>query len=210
MMAFGISGWYLSAIYSTTRGESLLSAAAQIQPFTVSYSAAWLIARLSAQHIITIGATAMLALKILIVTCKYLHETQNQVLSPLWELTNERKPADSSAVLAQQCYWAQEFLAIYFAAFCSHCIFTAAQMIASYSAKRSREGIAGSLITFPTYGMSTGNGFGGVVEAVTNHSGQDLLRGYRGALHLGNASAAAIIVLSLMFVRIQKARGRLN
>jgi hypothetical protein len=108
-------------------------------------------------------------------------------------------------VPVQQNYWHQEFFAVCFAAFCPDFIFTASQIIASNSVKRNEQGIAGSLIgTLLTYGMSTGIGFGGVVEAHTNHGGKDLVKGYRGALYLAIGFAAAAIVLSLLFVRIQK------
>jgi hypothetical protein len=70
---------------------------------------------------------------------------------------------------------------------------------------RHEKGIAGSLIgTLFTYGMSTGLGFGGTVEVHTNHSGTDIVRGYRSALYLGVGFAAASLVLCLLFVRIKK------
>ena len=42
------------------------------------------------------------------------------------------------------------------------------------------------------------------MEAHTNHGGTDLVRGYRAASYLSVGFAGAAIVLSLLFVRIQK------
>lgn len=50
-------------------------------------------------------------------------------------------------------------------AFCPDFIFTAAQIIASNSIGKDKQGIAGSLIgTIMTYGMSIGLDFAGTVE----------------------------------------------
>jgi MFS family permease len=163
------------------RGESLLTAAAEIQPFTVcgalaAFSAAWLIRRLPAQYILAIGSMAMPIANILLATMP-----------------------------AQQIYWQTACFAVCFAAFCPDFIFTAAQIIASNSVSRNQQGIAGSLIgTLLTYGMSTGIGFGGTLEVHTNHDGTDIVRGYRSALYLGIGFAAASLVLSLLFFRIKK------
>ena len=100
---------------------------------------------------------------------------------------------------------ADGIFAICFAAFCPDFIFTASQIIASNSVKKTEQGVAGSLIgTLLTYGISTGIGFGGTVEVRSNHGGTDIVRGFRGALYLGIGFAAAAIILSLLFVRIKK------
>jgi predicted MFS family arabinose efflux permease len=106
---------------------------------------------------------------------------------------------------AQQIYWKTEFWAVAIVAFSPDFIFTAAQIVASNSVSKDKQGIAGSLIgTLMTYGMSTGLGFGGTVEVYTNRGGTDLLRGYRGALYLGVGFGAISLILSLLFVRINK------
>lgn len=180
-MSFGIFGWYISCWHLTIRGGSLLTAAAEIQPFTVcgalaAITAAWLIPRLPAQYILAIGAAAMLIANILLATMP-----------------------------TQQIYWQTSFFAVSFAAFCPDLIFTASQIIASNAVARSEQGIAASLIgTLMTYGISTGIGFGGTVEVHTNRGGRDPVRGYRGALYLGIGFAAASLSLSLLFVRIKK------
>ena len=84
-------------------------------------------------------------------------------------------------------------------------IFTAAQIIASNSVKRKHQGIAGSLIgTLASYGLSTGLGFAGTVEAYTNDHGRDPVAGFRHALYLGVGIAAVSVALALFFVRIPK------
>ena len=139
-------------------------------------SAAWLIPRLHAQYILAIGATSMLI---------------------------------SSAILAtmpeKQIYWQVAFPSVVIVSFCPDFIFTAAQIIASGSVRRTEQGIAGSLIgTLLTYGISTGIGFGGTVEAYTNRGGTDIVRGYRSALYLAVGFAGAALIISLLFVRIKK------
>lgn len=65
--------------------------------------------------------------------------------------------------------------------------------------------MAGSLIgTLLSYGISTGLGFGGTVEVHTNKGGSNLVRGYRSALYLGIGFSIASLVLSLLFVRIER------
>jgi len=180
-MSFGIFVYYLFAINLLLRHESLLSAAASIQPFTLcavfaALLSAFLIPRLAAQYILAIGATSMLVANIILVTMP-----------------------------AQQSYWHAEFFAVAIAAFSPDLIFTAAQIIASNSVGKKEQGVAGSLVgTLLTFGVSTGLGFGGVVEVHTNRGGADLLRGYRGALWLAVGMAGASLVIGLISVRIVK------
>jgi hypothetical protein len=181
LMSFGIFIWYFIAWNLTIRGDSLLTSAARIQPLTVGGTfaailAAWLIPRLPAQYILAIGSGSILLANLLLATMP-----------------------------AHQIYWRAQFFAVILSAFSPDLIFTASQIIASNSVKRHEQGIAGSLIgTLFTYGMSTGLGFGGTVEVHTNHSGTDIVRGYRSALYLGVGFAAASLVLCLLFVRIKK------
>jgi hypothetical protein len=181
LMSFGIFSWYIFVWNLTVRAESLLTAAVQIQPLTVgavlaAATAAFLVPRLAAQHLLAIGAGAMMAASILLATMP-----------------------------AQQNYWATEFVALALAAFCPDLVFTAAQIIASNSVQRHEQGIAGSLVgTLFTYGISTGLGLGGTVDVRMNRGGEDPVRGYRSALYLGIGFAAASLVLSLLFVRIKK------
>jgi hypothetical protein len=148
-MSFGVLAWYTFQWNFNVHHESMLSAAAQIQPLTVGGAfaavlAAWLIPRISAQYILAISATSVMVANLLIATMP-----------------------------TQQIYWQTEFWSVGIAAFSPDFIFTAAQIIASNSVSRNQQGIAGSLIgTLMTYGMSTGVGFGGTVETYTNRGGQ--------------------------------------
>ncbi|PCG91555.1 Major facilitator superfamily domain, general substrate transporter [Penicillium occitanis (nom. inval.)] len=180
-MSFGVVSWYTFEWNINIRGYSILSAAAAVQPLTVggafaAFTASWLIPRLSAQYILAIGAGAVGISNLLLATMP-----------------------------AQQIYWQTEFWVVATVAFSPDFIFTASQIVASNSVSRDKQGIAGSLVgTLMTYGMSTGLGFGGTVEAYTNHDGTHLLRGYRNALYLGIGFAGLSLVLSLLFIRIKK------
>lgn len=141
-----------------------------------AFMAAWLIPRISAQYILAIGATSMLISTVILATMP-----------------------------EQQIYWQVAFPSIAIVSLCPDFIFTAAQLIASGSVKRTEQGIAGSLIgTLLTYGISTGIGFGGTVEVYTNRGGRDLVRGYRSALYLAVGFATAALFISLIFVRIER------
>lgn len=180
-MSFGVVSWYTFEWNINLRGYSILSAAAVVQPLTVggvfaAFTASWLIPRLSAQYILAIGAGAVGISNLLLATMP-----------------------------AQQIYWQTEFWVVAIVAFSPDFIFTASQIIASNSVPRDKQGIAGLLVgTLMTYGMSTGLGFGGTVEAYTNHGGTHLLKGYRNALYLGIGFAGLSLVLSLLFIRIKK------
>lgn len=180
-MSFGVVSWYTIQWNLNIRDYTILSAAAAIQPLTVggaiaAFTAGWLIPRLSAQYILATGAGAVGISNILLATMP-----------------------------AQQIYWQTEFWVVAIVAFSPDFIFTASQIVASNSVPRHKQGIAGSLIgTLMTYGMSTGLGFGGTVEAYTNHDGTRLLRGYRNALYLGIGFAALSLVMSLLFIRIKR------
>ncbi|KAF4995351.1 hypothetical protein FDECE_12843 [Fusarium decemcellulare] len=137
-----------------------------------------LVRYLDAQYILAIGSTATLIALVLVATMP-----------------------------EQQTYWAQVFLSILIGSMGPDFLFTAAQLIASGTVKRSQQGVAGSLIgTVLAYGMATGLGFAGTVEYYTNDGGRDLVQGYRNGLYLGIGMAVLAIVLSLGFVRIPKDR----
>jgi len=107
----------------------------------------------------------------------------------------------------QQTYWAQIFPALVITALGPDFLFTASQIIASNTVKRSQQGIAGSFVgTILSYGLSTGLGFAGTVEAYTNSNGKNPVQGYRNALYLGVGIAGCATVIALVFVRIPKDR----
>jgi len=104
-----------------------------------------------------------------------------------------------------QIYWAQLFPALLVSAFTVDLIFAASQVIASGSVNRKRQGVAASLIgTLLTYGLSTGLGFAGTVEAYTNDGGHDMRAGYRNANWLAVGLAGIGLVMSITFLRVPK------
>jgi MFS family permease len=163
------------------RGCSLFLSSATIVPTTIlaavgALVSAWLVPRLDAKYIIAIGDICVLISLILL-----------------------------AAMPAKQTYWAQVFPAVIFSAFCPDFIFTAAQIITSNSVKRHQQGAAGSLVgVLLCYGLSTGLGFTGTVEAHTNELGADRVGGYRHVLYLGVGMAGAALVVDLLFVRMPK------
>jgi len=103
--------------------------------------------------------------------------------------------------------WAQVFPATILMAFCPDFVYTAAQIIASNSVRRSHQGVAASLIgTLNLYGGSLGLGLSGTVETEVNkgEAGGDAIKGYRGALWFGVAIAAVALGIDVCFVRMKK------
>ncbi|KAK3069709.1 hypothetical protein LTR53_011730 [Teratosphaeriaceae sp. CCFEE 6253] len=180
-MSQGIYLWYTSLFSLTIRHYSLIEAAAHYQPLTLvgtaaAFLSAWLVARMPAQYTIAIGNLALVVANTLVATAP-----------------------------RTQSYWAMLFPSIVVASFAVDFIFAASQVIASGSVGRKHQGVAGSLIgTLLTYGLSTGLGFAGTVEAYTNDGGQDVLKGYRNALYLGTALAGMGLTGSLLFLRVPK------
>ncbi|PON22086.1 hypothetical protein TGAM01_v208960 [Trichoderma gamsii] len=180
-MSVGIVIWYMSVWNLEVRHYTLLSNAAAFATLAVCGAAAAVISAkviryVAAEYIMAVGSLASIAALVLIAT---MHE--------------------------QQTYWAQMFPALIFTAFGPDFLFTAAQIIASNTVKRHEQGIAGSLIgTLLSYGLSTGLGFAGTVEAHTNDGGRDRIQGYRNALYLGIGMAAAAMILAVLFIRIPK------
>lgn len=105
----------------------------------------------------------------------------------------------------QGTYWTATFFAAALAPFGPDLTFTAAQLVASNTVKRSEQGVAGSLVgTVLNYGIAMGIGLGGTVEAHTNGGGTRPLDGLRGALYLGTGMAILGILIVLVFVRVPK------
>jgi hypothetical protein len=180
-MSVGIVIWYISVWNLQVRHYTLLSNAAAFATLAVCGSAAAVISAkviryAPAEHIMAVGSLASGVALILIATMP-----------------------------EQQVYWAQVFPALIFTAFGPDFLFTAAQIIASNTVKRHQQGVAGSLIgTLLSYGLSTGLGFAGTIEAYTNDHGRNAVQGYRNALYLGVGLAGAAMVLAVLFIRIPK------
>ena len=180
-MAFGIFVWYSVTWEELVRDMTLVSAALSIMPFTVGGAiatifAAWLIPRLAAQHILALGAVCVCIPSIIVATMP-----------------------------TQQLYWHTMFPAFAIVAFSPDLIFTAAQIVVSNAVPRKEQGIAGSLVaTLLTYGQSTGLGFGGTVQRYAKSGRDNQVQGFRNALYLAIGFGVGALVLSQLFVRIEK------
>ncbi|KAH8812257.1 major facilitator superfamily domain-containing protein [Xylogone sp. PMI_703] len=180
-MSNGTFLWYLVAWLEIVRDYTVLEFAISWTPFGImgvvgALLAAWLIPRLAAQWILAIGAIAILISNLLLATMP-----------------------------EQQSYWVQVFPANLFMAFCPDFVYTAAQIIASNSVRRSQQGVAASLIgMLNLYGTSLGLGFSGTVESEINKGKQNPVVGYRAALYFGAALAVAALVIDVLFVRVIK------
>ncbi|KAI8663202.1 MFS domain-containing protein [Fusarium keratoplasticum] len=180
-MSFGMLLWYVTVWNLEVRGYSVLLNAAAFVPLTIGGAGAAILSAhivryVAAQYTFAIGSLATLVSLILVATMP-----------------------------EQQSYWAQVFPALLLASLGPDFLFTASQLIASGTVKRSQQGVAGSLIgTVLAYGLATGLGFAGTVEYYTNNQGKDLVKGYRNGLYIGIGMAGAAIILPLLSVRIPK------
>ncbi|KAJ7046482.1 major facilitator superfamily domain-containing protein [Mycena alexandri] len=172
-MSFGIFIFYHIQFIHDFRGTTALQSMAWLVPFTIDgFIAACLVAvlisRVPAQLIFCAGLIAVMLANILTMTA----------------------PVAGS-------YWAAPFVAALIAPFGPDMTFTAAQLVASNTVRRSEQG--GSR-------MALGIGLGGTVEAYTNAGGTQPLRGLRGAMYLGCGMAVLGIAIVVLFVRVSKDR----
>lgn len=180
-MSVGLAVWYISVWNINIRGYSIFLNAAGFAPLAVmgvvgAFLSAWLIRYVPAQYILTAGAVACVASLSILATMP-----------------------------AHGLYWSGVFPAMVITGLGPDLLFTAAQIIASNTVKRSQQGVAGSLIgTLFSYGLSTGLGFAGTVEYYTNDHGRNPVQGYRNALYLGIGMAAFATILAGLFVKIPK------
>jgi hypothetical protein len=180
-MSVGISIWYSALWNLEVRHYTLLSTAAAFTPLGVGGTIAAIVSAkiiryVAAEHVMALGSLASCVASVLL-----------------------------STMPEQQTYWAQVFPALILTALGPDLLFTAAQIIASNTVKRHQQGVAGSLIgTLLSYGLSTGLGFAGTVEAYINDQGRRQVHGYRGALYVGIGLGAAAMALAVLFVRIPK------
>jgi len=161
-MGVGIVIWYITLWNQQIRHYTLFLNGAAYAPLAVGGAVAAVLSAqavryLPAQYLMAIGSLASCVSLILVATMP-----------------------------EHQTYWAQVFPALIVLAFDPDFLFTAAQIIASNSVKKSQQGVAGSLIgTILSYGLSTRLGFTGTVEVYTNNDRKDPARGYRNAQYLG-------------------------
>ncbi|KAJ5503781.1 hypothetical protein N7463_006655 [Penicillium fimorum] len=79
--------------------------------------------------------------------------------------------------------------------------FPSGTLILSNSMPRHHQGLAASLVaTTVNYSIPLGLGFVGTVETQVNDAGNNVLRGYRGALYMGIGLAALGLALSICFM----------
>lgn len=180
-MSVGIVIWYISVWNLQVRHYTLFSNAAAFSTLAVC------------------GATAA------VISAKVVRYAPAEHIMALGSLSSCMALVLVATMPEQQVYWAQVFPAMILAAFGPDFLFTAAQIIASNTVQRRQQGIAGSLVgTLLSYGLSTGLGFAGTVEAYTNDYGHNTVQGYRNALYLGVGLAAVATILAVFFIRIPK------
>ncbi|RDW65979.1 hypothetical protein BP6252_09614 [Coleophoma cylindrospora] len=178
-MSFATLLWYMIAWQQEVRHWTVLRFGIGWIPFGVfgtlgALLAGWLIPRLAAQWILAIGLGTVLVANLLLATMP-----------------------------DQQIYWAQVFPATILMAFCPDLVYTAAQIIASNTVRRSQQGTAASLIgLLNLYGGSLGLGFAGTVETEVNKSAIDVTAGYKGALYFGAGVAALALLFDVLYVRM--------
>ena len=74
---------------------------------------------------------------------------------------------------------------------------------------KEHQGIAASLVaTVVNYSISIGLGIAGTVESHVNNEGQDLLKGYRGALYAAVGLSGMAVLLSFLFVASERVEAK--
>lgn len=102
-------------------------------------------------------------------------------------------------------YWTHIFFSMCFVSFGPDFLFTAAQLLASNTVKKSQQGVAGGLVgTALNFGLALGAGLGGVIDDHLNKNLQDPLRGIRAAFYFGTGLGVLGIIVVVLFVRIPK------
>ncbi|KAL5047502.1 hypothetical protein BDW71DRAFT_213949 [Aspergillus fruticulosus] len=99
-------------------------------------------------------------------------------------------------------YWAFIFPACLLVVGGPDLSFASSGILISNAVLPEEQGVAGSFIsTVVQYSISIGLGIAATVEAHVNNGGQDIVRGYRGALWLGIGFAAVAFFIVVFFVR---------
>lgn len=175
--SFGIWVYYFFQIARNLRNVTPLEGAAQTIPAGISGCAAalttgYILSRLRTSYVMAIAMLGFCIGNILLATA----------------------PVD-------QTYWANFFVATVVTPWGMDMSFPAATIILSDFVPKEHQGIAASLIvTVVNYSISIGLGIAGTVESNVNEKGQNLLRGYRGALYAGIGLSGMAILLSLVFM----------
>ncbi|CAF1128143.1 unnamed protein product [Didymodactylos carnosus] len=104
-----------------------------------------------------------------------------------------------------QTYWLQTFVATLITPFGMDISFPAASLIVSNSMPIHQQGVAASMInTVINLSVSLGLGIAGTVESQINKNGDNVLKGYRGALYAGICLSGVGIIVALLFCRVPK------
>ncbi|OKL55902.1 hypothetical protein UA08_08807 [Talaromyces atroroseus] len=99
-------------------------------------------------------------------------------------------------------YWAFVFPACLLVVGGPDLSFASSGILISNVVLPEEQGVAGSFIsTVVQYSISIGLGIAATVEGRVNSTGQDIIRGYRGALWLGIGVAAVAFIIVVFFVR---------
>jgi len=102
----------------------------------------------------------------------------------------------------EQTYWAMTFPTTVIITFGPDLAFASASLIASDSVPDGLQGVAGSFInTVVNYSIAIGLAFAGAVEVGVSHSGEDPLKGYRGAWWLGTGFGGLGILITAIFYK---------
>ena len=175
--SFGIWVYYFFQITQNLRHVSPLLSVAQVTPAGVSgclaaLTTGFLLSRVRTSYLMAISMLAFCTGNILIATM------------PI-----------------SQTYWIQTFLATVITPWGMDISFPAATIILSNFVPKEHQGIAGSLVTtVVNYSISIGLGIGGTVESHVNRQGQDMLRGYRGALYAGIGLSGMGFLFATVFI----------
>ncbi|KAJ5730664.1 uncharacterized protein N7483_005172 [Penicillium malachiteum] len=106
-----------------------------------------------------------------------------------------------ATVPVHQTYWAQAFVVSLITSWGMDMSFPSGTLILSNSMHRHHQGLAASLVaTTVNYSISLGLGFAGTVETHVNDGGNNVLRGYRGALYMGIGLAGLGLFVSICFM----------
>ncbi|KAI1863485.1 uncharacterized protein JN550_009596 [Neoarthrinium moseri] len=99
-----------------------------------------------------------------------------------------------------QTYWANTLLSVLIMPFGMDMSNPAATILMSNSVAREHQGIAASLVvTVVNYSISTALGFAATIETQVNRTGDDVLRGFRGAQYFGVGLGVLGVVVALAF-----------
>ncbi|SCU84910.1 LAFA_0D12750g1_1 [Lachancea sp. 'fantastica'] len=174
--SFGIWLYYLVRMLEVLRGLSPLLSSAQVVPAAFSglcaaLATGFVLGRVKPSFVMLFAMTAFTAGGILIGTA----------------------PVD-------QTYWAQTFVSVIVMPWGMDMSFPAATILLSNFMPKEHQGLAASLVnTFVNYSISLGLGFAGTIESRVNASGDEILKGYRGAWYMGIGLSGLGLCVALLY-----------